>query len=270
MSNLKTAQYLAGRGWFVFPCKPDKTPYTAHGFKDASTAQAQVARWWAEHPDALIGIACAMSGFFVVDVDIPPSWNDFERKYSEGYWTPGPMQKTPGGGWHFLFRLPLNITVPNNAGKLAVGVDLRSHGYICTGEPGYSWINDGGISRPLVDAPAWLLEQIDKLNPHEAQAAQIPPVIKVEGLPGYFLEKAVQAARVGNRNNTGFDLALQLRDSGLSELQARPFMIEYAARVPQELRHQYSQVEALASLKVAYSRPARPPVIRGYGRSLNG
>jgi len=271
MNNHKTALYCASRGWPVMPCKPDKTPYTAHGFKDATTDLAQIAIWWAEHPDALVGIACAMGGFFVVDVDIPASWNDFERKYSTGYWTPGPMQTTPGGGWHFLFRLPLDIHIPNNAGRLAVGVDLRSNGYICTGEPGYKWISEGGISRPLVDAPAWLLERIDLLNPHSSeQAAQMQPVIKAEGLPGYFLEKAVQAVRVGTRNNIGFDLACQLRDAGLSEMQARPYMIEYASRVPQLLNHQYSQVEALASLQVAYRRPMRAPVIPGYGRSING
>ena len=148
------------------------------------------------------------------------------------------MQTTPGGGWHFIFRLPFDVVIPNNAGKLAVGVDLRSNGYICTGEPGYKWINAGGINRPLVDAPAWLLEQIDKLNPHKQQAAQLPPVIEVEGLAGFFLEKAIQSAPVGNRNNTGFDLACQLRDSGLSEMEARKYLIEFASRVPQPLNHQ--------------------------------
>jgi len=269
MNNLDTALYCASRGWFVFPCKPDKTPYTAHGFKDATTDIRQIKQWWNEHPEGLVGIPCEMSGFFVVDVDIPALWNDFENKNSTGYWQTGPVQLTPGGGWHFLFRLPLDIHIPNNAGKLAVGVDLRSNGYICTGT-GYTWVGEGGINRPLVDAPAWLLEQIDKLNPHNEQRNQLEPVIKVDGMPGYFLEKAIQTARVGNRNNTGFDLALQLRDSGLSELEARPFMVEYAARVPQELRHQYSQIEALASLKVAYSRPARAPITPGYGRTTNG
>lgn len=266
MANLDTALTLARRGWFVFPCKPDKTPLTPHGFKNATSDLAQVARWWSENPDVLVGIACAMSGIFAVDIDDRESWNALERKYSTGYWEPGPMQRTPRGGFHLIFRLPLDINIPNNAGKLAVGIDLRSNGYICTGT-GYTWLGEGSINRPLVDAPAWLLEQIDKLNPHEEQRAQLPPVIKVEGLPDYFLEKAVRAARVGNRNNTGFDLACQLRDNGLSESEACPFMIEYAARVPQELRHQYNQVEALASLKVAYSRPARSPIVPGYGRA---
>lgn len=269
MNNRELALALARRGWFVFPCESDKTPITPHGYKDAETDRQEVSNWWRIFPEALIGIACSMSGLFAVDVDDPESWNHFEQTHSTGYWKPGPMQRTPRGGFHLIFRMPQDIRIPNNAGKLAAGVDLRSNGYVCTG-PGYTWLGEGGLNRPLVDAPGWLLEEIDKLNPHEAQAAQLPPVKQVEGLPGYFLEKAVQTARVGNRNNTGFDLALQLRDSGLSEAQARPFMIEYAMRVPQELRHQYSQVEALASLKVAYTRPARAPITPGYGRSLNG
>lgn len=269
MSNRDLAYNIAQRGWFVFPCKPDKTPYTAHGFRDANTNLSQIISWWAEYPDALVGLACAMSGIFAVDIDDLPSWNEFERKHSEGYWKTGPVQKTPRGGMHLLFRLPVDMNIPNNAGKLAVGVDLRSNGYICTGT-GYTWIGEGGINRPLVDAPAWLLKQIDKLNPHEDQAAQLPPVIKVEGLAGFFLEKSVQAARIGNRNNTGFDLACQLRDNGLSEVEARPYMIEYSMRVPQELNHQYKQAEAMASLKVAYSRPARSPIVPGYTRGTHG
>lgn len=42
--------YAAG-GVPVFPCKPDKKPYTAHGFKEASTAPEIIRRWWAEWPD---------------------------------------------------------------------------------------------------------------------------------------------------------------------------------------------------------------------------
>jgi len=269
MTNTEIALACAARGWLVFPCKANKTPFTKNGWKDASANIPDVTVWWSVRPDALVGIACETSGIFAVDVDDTASWIQFERKHQTGAWNVGPMQRTPRGGFHLLFRLPLDITVPNNAGLLAIGVDLRSKGYVCSGSS-YTWIGEGGINRPLIDAPAWLLEQIDTLNPHEQQAAQMQPVIRVEGLPGYFLEKAVQAARVGNRNNCGFDLACQLRDNGLTELEARKYLIEYASRVPQLLNHQYSQVEALASLKVAYSRPARSPITPGYGRSING
>lgn len=267
MTNRELAIAIARRGWFVFPCDVDKTPLIPRGFKAADNDRQVVSQWWRYFPEALVGIACSMSGFFAVDIDDCESWNRFENKHNTGAWNTGPMQRTPHG-LHLLFRLPLDVHIPNNAGKLAVGVDLRSNGYICSGT-GYEWIGEGGFNRPLVDAPAWLLEEIDKLNPHEEQRAQLPPPVKVEGLAAYFLERAVQTARTGNRNNCGFDLALQLRDSGLTEPEARPYMLEFQARCPQN-GHYYTDAEALASLRVAYSRPARPPVIRGYGRIPNG
>lgn len=62
----------------VFPCcekptakKPvSKKPYTPHGYKDASKNEEQIRRWWAKHPQALIGVPTGQkSGIFVVDID---------------------------------------------------------------------------------------------------------------------------------------------------------------------------------------------------------
>ena len=67
------AKSLVSLGWPVFPCKPDKSPLTPHGFKDATTDQQQIDQWWTAHPNAMIGMPTgAASGCFVVDVDIDP------------------------------------------------------------------------------------------------------------------------------------------------------------------------------------------------------
>jgi len=42
---LEAALGYARRGWPVFPCKPDKAPYTPHGFKDATTDPAAIRQW---------------------------------------------------------------------------------------------------------------------------------------------------------------------------------------------------------------------------------
>ena len=61
---------LARAGIPVFPCKPDKTPYTAHGFKDATTDPSKVAAFWQANPRAMIGVPTGQaSGLFVVDLD---------------------------------------------------------------------------------------------------------------------------------------------------------------------------------------------------------
>src|SRR5205823_3860406 len=69
-------------------------------------------------------------------------------------------------------------------------------------------------------------------------------------------------AHVG-RNNGGFELACQLRDNNFSESEAASVMLEYARRVSpmnaKGLFEPYTDTEALASLRSAYSGTARQP-----------
>ena len=67
---LEAALKYEQRGWAVFPLRPrGKEPLTRHGFKNASTSEAQICQWWSEWPDANIGLATRKSGLVVVDVD---------------------------------------------------------------------------------------------------------------------------------------------------------------------------------------------------------
>ena len=65
---LEIAIGCTARGWFVFPCK-GKRPLTAHGFKDASTDEAQIREWWTRWPEANVAIACGASNLAVMDSD---------------------------------------------------------------------------------------------------------------------------------------------------------------------------------------------------------
>jgi putative DNA primase/helicase len=60
------------------------------------------------------------------------------------------------------------------------------------------------------------------------------------------------------RNENGFQLAIQLRDSGLSIEEATEAMRRHVAAAPAG-DHPYTEQEALASLDQAYSRPPRAP-----------
>ena len=269
--NRDLAVYLAGElGWLVFPCGPDKKPATGHGFKDATRDLEKVRRWWGHNPGALIGIYCKGSGFFALDVDIK---NDIDggatlaeliRTAGAGAAVVcGPAQSTPSGGYHWLFKMPEGVKVPNVPGKLGVGLDLRSDGYICTGAlpngSGYTWLPQHGPETELVDAPGWLLNKIRSLTEKPAakpQAAKLPAAPTEQTDPGaYFLNKALAEARPGNRNNTGWNLALQLRDSRISEIEARSIMCQFAAAQAAD----YTEAEALASLASAYNGSPREP-----------
>lgn len=298
--NLQTALELAGLGWYVFPCreKPGdpytdkktgelktpqtKQPYTHAGKDDATTDPAIIRRWWSRWPGALVGIYCAKSGFFALDIDIDPekgvdgklTWAKLTE--ANGGVAAGPAQLTPRGGLHILFKLPADgLSIPNNAGKLAEswggGLDLRSNGYICTGVLAdgrrYQWLNKHGPETRLTDAPGWLLELIRNLGARAKKA--VAPAPSAAGSPrlaasnsqrqppgdfwlNYYLTRTVE----GNRNDNGFMLALQLRDSGLAQSEAESYMREYARRVPGQ---GYTESEALASLGSAYKGSRRDP-----------
>ena len=73
--NAQLAESLARSGVPVFPCRERgeraKAPYTANGFKGASTDPETVAAWWRQWPNALPAVPTgAASGLSVIDGDI--------------------------------------------------------------------------------------------------------------------------------------------------------------------------------------------------------
>jgi hypothetical protein len=260
MDNLEMALTLAGRGWYVFPCKPDKSPWTGHGFSDATTDPDIIQGWWDLHPGALVGISCQASGFFALDIDTKNNvdgWRSFvELITTHGRGEPvayGPAQTTISNGLHLLFRYPAGLNIPNNAGKLGPGLDLRSKGYICTGT-GYSWLDGHDPETPLMDAPGWLLGLIADMSKPKSSTA---PAMGSQAKAGeYWLRYYLSRASIGNRNESGFGLACQLRDSGLSEAEAEQVMSAFAAGVPGD---GYSEREARASLRQAFQGARREP-----------
>ena len=284
---LDLALELAAHGWRVFPCTPEKLPLLpsahpgkdplrgechgecgkeGHGFYDATTDTQKIRTWWKRTPTALVGIACKLSGVFAVDIDNKNGKNGSEtlaRMTDEyGDLPPGPAQKTPNGGYHRIFRYPADQDIPNNSDRLGDGLDLRSGGYICTG-PGYTWIIPHTAELP--DAPTWLLQAIGDAG--KKTSTQPPPRTVPTPAPStttttdervdpgsYFTSKYLTETRPGTRNEDGFRLACELRDSGLSEAEAERWIRYYAAYAPGD---GYTEREALASLASAYSTPPR-------------
>lgn len=311
-SNLDLALALAGRGWLVFPCRekqgqpftnkrgqaftPEvKAPYwhksdLRNGKDDATNDPAIIRRWWARWPGALVGISCEASGFFAVDIDNKngangsQEWGTLVETFGAAQPVAcGPCQATPSGGAHLLFALPAGVKIPNNAGKLAPGIDLRSAGYICTGSlpdgNEYTWQPEHGFDTPLCNPPQWLVNRIVAISTNATKPADPKPSQPITAPANgqrngrKWLENAINAAQPGNRNNMGFSLACQLRDDGLSYDTALAIMQEYARRVPGT---DYYEQEAIASLDTAYKSIPRPPAqhvtnsFGGNGHNNNG
>ncbi len=244
-------------GFSIFPCNMSKKPMTTNGYKAATRERSIIEKWDQSQAEHLWGIPAEPNGFFAVDVDPEgkSTWTDWIA--ANGIPEPTPWQRTPRGGAHYLFRLPDSVVIPNNAGKLAPGIDLRSRGYICTGK-GYTW--QLPLDTPVAEAPKWLLAKIKAMEPQKReQPINRPALIDPQAAGEYWLGKALQNARVGNRNQTGFELALQLRDSGLTQEAAENYLVIYADSVPGAAGNPYTEAEALASLSEAYKGTPREP-----------
>lgn len=245
-----------------------KHPITPRGFKDATADAAQVEAWWQLHPHANIGIPTGgPSGLLVVDCDPrnggPSERSDFVEQF-------GPVPETGevstgGGGRHFYFRYP-GGPVPK---ALAEGVDLKGEGGYVVAPPslhlsGKRYEADGIDAMKLLLNPAPIPEWLEeRLAAHQRQAVT-PPAPAAPPLVDYtgkLLSRATMSASTEGRNTAGSWLAMQLRDQGLTEADARAPMAEYVRRVAEAIPkdHPYTFEEALASLKSAYTRPAREP-----------
>jgi hypothetical protein len=173
--HVTVALESAAVGWEMFPCRPDKTPATPHGFKDATTSPHRIESWWDGHPEYLV--ATPTEGSLVVDLDEPDSgptgdtWAWWCRFAEPHGWDPtvAPLVATPSGGVHIYWRQPDGVQVRNSASKLAPGVDIRADGgYVIV--PG-SVLPDGREYELLcphpakvIDAPGWLVEACNRTD----------------------------------------------------------------------------------------------------------
>lgn len=125
---LEAALSYAARGWPVFPCKSDKRPYTAHGFKDATTNATTIREWWARWPGAALGLDCGGAGLVVIDCDVKNGIDGIANFEALGIDHDGALHATtPSGGLHIVFRVN-ETPLGNSAGKLAPGIDTRGAG----------------------------------------------------------------------------------------------------------------------------------------------
>jgi putative DNA primase/helicase len=72
-----------------------------------------------------------------------------------------------------------------------------------------------------------------------------------------LLDKALLKVTAHNRTDTGHWLACQLRDSGCTEAEAGGAMMDYASQIHGNGTELYTRAEAMATLKSAFSKPAR-------------
>ena len=185
-SPLSYARRYAALGWHILPlwwphqvgsqwlcaCGSEKcenqgkhpiSNAAPRGQNSATTDAEQIGRWWAQYPQANIGILLAPSNLVAIDIDPRNGGLDTIAaiEAQHGALESDVLQFTGGGGEHRLFAIPAgqSLQIP---GKLGPGVDVKHNGYIVA-EPSvhvsgraYCWEAssdplEGAVASPLPD-----------------------------------------------------------------------------------------------------------------------
>ena len=242
-------------------------------FQTRKASISEIEGWWPKNSNSNIGIVTGqISGIIVLDIDTP---NGLDFVKSQGI--PDTAICETSRGKHIYFKHP-GFRVKNKNYKSkdwdCPGCDLRGDGGYVVAPPSlhpddtkYTWIKSP-FEVKIAPIPEWLhnlidLEATDEIIIDDKNQNRSDYTADNKRIQGeYFVSKALKKALIGNRNITGFELACQLRDEGLSKPEAGLFMKEYANNVPHWANSEYTLREAFASLDQAYSRPPRPPAIR--------
>jgi Bifunctional DNA primase/polymerase, N-terminal len=108
-TTLRQALAYAALGWPVFPCHVgQKTPATAHGYRDATTDEQQITGWFSRNPRWNLAIATGAPGPDVLDIDDHgPAGNGyaaFATLSKAGLLNGAAVYvRTPSGGLHAYF-----------------------------------------------------------------------------------------------------------------------------------------------------------------------
>ncbi|TDF38771.1 DNA primase [Streptomyces sp. WAC05374] len=278
---LAHALSAAERGLAVIPLSPTKLPalpsphrgapapvhcrgecgLPGHGVHDATTDPAAVRALFALAPWATgYGIACGRPPHHLIGVDLDTEPAVLRRLALErGFTVPATVTVlTPSGGRHLWLTGPPGVVVPNSAGRLAPGIDIRGAGGYLVG-PGsvtargaYRLVPGTATLAPAPCPPA-LLRLLAPPPPAPRRAAPA-------GTPrGEGLVRFVLAAHEGRRNTRLFWAACRAYENGIGDdlADALTDAAVHTGLTPQEARATIASAARLTAPRGAGGRRAR-------------
>ncbi|PRH79348.1 hypothetical protein C6N75_09695 [Streptomyces solincola] len=269
MSLLPDALRAVQQGFTIFPVEPgEKTPHRLYPnrpkedapwtikWSEAATRDLrQICSWWAESPNANIGVAAKPSGLLVVDCDLPKRHNQLQGtpwefmhdkfgplvdgadvlremcvRYGDTYERLERTYRicTASMGLHLYFRWPEGVEA-SQASPVPGLLDVR-----CNGGAKGGYVLGAGSSTakgpyvaennlPVADAPPWLVELVrEKPRPAKPRSPFQQP--KNAGSFSGLVE-AVAYAQEGNRNNVLLWAARSMCEDGATEEEAIELLV---------------------------------------------
>ncbi|MEU6124621.1 bifunctional DNA primase/polymerase [Streptomyces sp. NPDC047123] len=238
-----------------------------HGVYDASTDPRRIRALFAAAPWATgYGIACGLPPHHLIGVDLDTkSGADASaalRALALRHLFTIPdtvVVTTPSGGRHIWLAGPADAVVPNSAGRLAPGIDIRGAGGYLVGpgsrtEHGVYGTVAGTSGLPPAPCPPALLRLLAPTprehHPTAARPHGNPPPGGDRGADaqrGEGLVQFVLAAHEGQRNTRLFWAACRAYENGLGELLG-PRLTDAAVRVGLTEREARSTIASAARL----------------------
>jgi putative DNA primase/helicase len=187
------AMAYAERGWPIFPLRArSKVPLTLHGFKDATTDERTILRWFERWPNANLGVACGEPGPTVLDIDDPGAAGDLATRCSE---LGAPIVAT-ARGVQFYFAGTDSRTVGLGYGE------LRSRGSYVVAPPSvhptgkvYTWI--AAPRKTLPGIPDIVARRVKDRSTAGSGKAPVRERVPPGQMYEYLLDRAVRLARAG-------------------------------------------------------------------------
>ncbi|MFG2515059.1 bifunctional DNA primase/polymerase [Streptomyces sp. NPDC048584] len=203
------------------PCHGECGHY-GHGVHDASTDPARIRALFAAAPRATgYGIACGLPPHHLVGIDLDTKTGTDasaalrELALRHLFTIPATVVVlTPSGGRHLWLSGPPDVVVPNSAGRLAPGIDIRGAGGYLVGpgsrtDRGTYATAPGTAHLPPAPCPPALLRLL--LPPPRAHHPTPPSA----GGHGQGLVQFVLAAHEGQRNTRLFWAACRAYEDGI-------------------------------------------------------
>jgi len=168
----------AARGWRLIPIKArdKKPPLLKHWPAKASCDLNRLGVWATQFPSCNWGLATGQgSNVFVLDVDGEAGNVALHAYRQEGHELPSTLSISTGRGRQLYFCYPKGQRIPNSAGKLAIGLDIRGEGGYAVIPPSvhpngrqYAFVDP---KEPIAAAPEWLVQKIERRG---AAATRMP------------------------------------------------------------------------------------------------
>jgi len=256
-------------------------------------SEAQV-RTWLGHPACGLGVVTGqISNLVIIDAD----QGEGVERFTQWGLHPHAHVRTRSGGLHWYIEYPgwrvrtLQSQTNKNLDDIK-GIDIRADGGYAVippsafGEMRYVALRSHLLLDHASMLPVHVQDLLDLLRaPQETQAPKPTARARTagranrsaptgQGQPGSapgsaalgdeLLQRALgRVSQSQGRNDSGFWLAIQLRDNAFSKPVAEQYLVRYAEGVPQHnLRNQrdaYTTQEALLSLAQAYKSTPRKP-----------